>query len=351
MSALLCLSFLSPSLYVPPFFFIYFSVSLSYPLASPSLATAHIFYFIAIFTQSVGNRVGGGQGSWIRQNCLRRDENESQFQPNLIALLPRAEQALHLEHLNKHSDYAEKKKSPLLTTTAFAFRLNVEVISLTHPRTCCVSHSTLRETFSLSSGTKALVNGIVLHVAYVVLPLRCDYCDMHQRARLRVSPAALSELSANESGALWLSTSDGSKLLWQSSTGQLSGMSSHHALCSDGSAIALQVHRVKADSLSLPPSLSVTLTKRGRECPERSRSSIFECFYDGFGKRCSTWCKMCSQCIWRWCSINHGWSLSHKRHLGCVGNTYWCSDQQTKGLKGLKFMIRNMYCISLNRWL
>lgn len=86
-------SSLPSSLYVPPFFLIYFSVSLSYPLASPSLATAHIFYFIAIFTQSGGNRVGGGRGSWIRQNCLRRDENESQFHPNLIALLPRPSRA------------------------------------------------------------------------------------------------------------------------------------------------------------------------------------------------------------------------------------------------------------------
>lgn len=71
---------------------------LSFALLSSSLpvsihSSVFFFFFIAIFTQSVGNRVGGGLGSWIRQNCLRRDENKSQFQPDLIALLPRASTA------------------------------------------------------------------------------------------------------------------------------------------------------------------------------------------------------------------------------------------------------------------
>lgn len=97
MLALLCLSFLSPALYVPPFFFyIYFSPSpLSYPLAYPSLSTAHIFYFIAIFTQSGGNRLGGERerGELDETETLRKDENKSQIQPNLIAPLPRASTA------------------------------------------------------------------------------------------------------------------------------------------------------------------------------------------------------------------------------------------------------------------
>lgn len=58
-----------------------------------SIHSSLFFFFIAIFTQSVGNRVGGGWSSWVRQNCLRRDENKSPFLPILIALLPRVSTA------------------------------------------------------------------------------------------------------------------------------------------------------------------------------------------------------------------------------------------------------------------